>query len=428
MTRTIVKQMSFERRNFSRVTSSDSTKIKLNVETNQLELVVQSRDVNGDPVYSLDTDLAITTWLMEPEVVTRWLGFEADPISPTQPTGASLGFKLNDGTSDFYWDGGAWAAAGASDWSTEAQVAANIATYDASSQKLAVVINLLTIDAAVTPTVKELDLLMEGHLDYIHSIVADSIVPALRESIQPTFDFAMRSPGGVSLSLRDLETKYDVLNATAVYNHTTDPDHLTDLLSAYDTASKTITLTTAIARGEDAWIRINVQPKVYVSWASQDFIEVERVPAVVVNTVLAVGQVVGGLSYVRNASDATAVVKRLPFRLSLEFEVLLLAKDTRTLLVMMDHALGFVSDNQLLHWRAVDEQVSLTPLIGQDFSPRPNLSDKHQASFGFRLDDVHLWLGADESEFLIQNLNVNLIHTSNGLRFGQLQAGIKTEP
>jgi hypothetical protein len=430
MGRKYVKQLVFERRNFSRVTSSDASKIKLNVATNRLELVVQGYDVNGDPYYSTDADLTITTWAMEPAALLQWVGFAIEPISPLQPTGASVGLKLNDGTNDRYWNGATWAVAGASDWNTEAEVAANIGDFPCTSHTLSVVINLATTDRYVTPAVSAICLMMNVELDYLRSIVADSLVPALRDSIQPTFDFAMRAPGGARLSLRDLETKHEVLDVESVYNHTQDPDHLTNLLGSFDSSSKTVLLTspTAIARGEDAWIRINVQPKVYVNWASQDYVEVERIPAVVVNTILATGNIIAGRAYVKNADALTAQVQRFPFRLSLEFEVLLLAKDNRTLLVMMDHALSFCSDNQLLHWQAVDEYLSLTPLIGQNFAPRPNLSDKHQATFGFRLDDVNLWLESETTEPLIQNVVINLEHTSNGLRFGQLRTGVKTEP
>jgi hypothetical protein len=290
------------------------------------------------------------------------------------------------------------------------------------------VINLVTTDDSITPYVNGVCVMMDAELDYMKSIVGDSVVPALRNSIQPTFDFALDAPGGTTIVLDDLETPYSIIDVTAVYNHTQDPDHLTDLLSSYNVGTKTITLTTAIPIGEVAWIRMQVQPKVYVNWASQDYVQVEQIPAIVINTIIGSGNITAGRAYVKNAFAKTAQLQEAPFRLSLEFEVLLLAKDNGTLLVMQDHGLEFTINNQLLHWPAVDSYISLTPLIGQDFSPRPNLSDKHQSSFVFRLDDIYLWLKQTETVSLVENVNVTLTHTSKGLRFGQLQQGIRTEP
>ncbi len=116
----LLKCFRFERKNHSRVTISDTTKIRLNTKTHRLELkVIGYNRVTGAAKYSLDTDLTVTTWLTTPVSVKQWLTFAVDPLERLQPDGTSVRFKLNDGTDNYWWSGAAWVVAGATDWNDE---------------------------------------------------------------------------------------------------------------------------------------------------------------------------------------------------------------------------------------------------------------------------------------------------------------------
>lgn len=415
MDQKLISPFVFMERNRSRLTFSDASKIRLNPKTNRVELKRQSIDpVTHTAVYPLDTDLTVTTWEVNPTAVRQWLSFAADPKPTDQPTGTSVGYKINDGTDDRYWDGGAWEVAGAADWNTEDEVSANLGTFP-MTKKLKVVLNLVTTDVGETPSVGSLDVLMLCRIDYIRTLIGDSLVASLRSSIQPTFDFGLDAPGGTLVSLRGMETPYEILSVDEVYNHTQDPDHLTDLYSAYDATSKTITLTAAQDRGDALWVRFTAQPDVYVSWPSQDYTEVARVPAVIINVVDLTGGLIAARQEAHDRQALQATVRKFPFRLTLEFEVSLLAKDNRTLMVMMDHAMQWEHANQLLRWEALDQDVCLLPVREGSFTPRPTLSDEHEASFSFKLEEVYLWLDTPEVLPLIQSLNLNMENRELGI-------------
>jgi hypothetical protein len=424
MRQKLCKQFKFEEVNRPLITFSDSAKIRLDPTTHQLELKIQSYyPVTGAAIYSLDTDLTVTTWITNPTALVAWAGFSMQPMSLQQPDDTQINFKLNDGTNDRYWDGGAWAVAGAADWNTEAEVAANIATYPATSKQLGLVINLVTTDRFVTPTVELVELLMDLEIDYVRSIIAGSLEPALRGSINPIVDYTIKAPGGSKLDLRDVETAFNILDVDAVYNHTDDSDHVTDLLSTYSTTTKTITLTGAVDRGKDIWIRFLTEPEVYLDWGSQDYVEVTKLPAIAIENFDLSGNTVNASMIVKDVSDNTAIVRRVPFRLMIEFDVVLLAEKNRTLLSMMDQALKFMVDTPLLNWIEVDEKISMYPLEEGLFRQRPSMKDEHASRISMRMENIYLWLRSEDSVNLIENVNYTL--TDNTLQGGARWTGIK---
>jgi len=426
MLQKLVKEFSFEEQNRSRLTFSDSGKIRLDPKDGKLKLKVQSYNkATGAAEYPTDDDLTVTTWLTNPLALKQWLGFDVEPLPAEQPAGASVRYRLNDGTDDRYWDGGAWSVASLSThWNTQAEVSTNISTFPVTSKSLALVINLLTTDDSVTPTVEKINILMQCDLDYIRSLVSDAILTSLRDGIQPSLDFALLSVGGSVVSLLDMQTRYNIAAIEAVYNHTQDPDHTTDLLSSYDADGKAIRLTAEVPRGESIWVDFKVEPEVHLNWSSQDYVEVESLPAVVVDNFDLTGNQVFATQIVRNIATNQATVRRFPFRLRLEFEVLLLAENNQTLLAMMDKALEHQAANTRFHWPAVDEYLSCScPSLGL-FRPKPNLSDKHEARYTLTLHNIYLWLCPEDTTYLVQRFNLNL--SSPGLQGGQLWTGVKT--
>lgn len=425
MRQKLCKQFVFEESKRSLLTFSDSTKIRLNPTTNRLELSIQSYNpVTGAPVYPTDTDLTVTTWLTNPLALTQWLGFMMEPLTPNLPANTDVRFKLNDGTDDRYWDGGDWVVAGATDWNTENEVSANISNFPVTSKQLGFVINLLTTDGVSTPSIEDFEILMEVEIDYLKSIIVDSLLADLKENIRPQVEFAMRAPGGDKLNLRDLETPFNLVSVEAVYDHENDPNHLTNLLSAYSSTTKTITLTGTVARGLRMWIVFLAEPEGYLEWGSQDYTEVEKLPAVVIDGVDLTGNTVVARFEVKDLNTNTATIRRVPFRLTAEFDIVLLAEKNRTLLSMMDQALVYMATTTALHWRALDEYVSMYPLEQGLFRQRPTLKDEHANRITLRLENIYLWLRQEEVVPLVQRFNISI--TDPSLQGGARWTGIQT--
>jgi hypothetical protein len=404
MNQKLLKQFIFKRSNYGLVTLSNTNKIRLNVDANQLELKILSYNkATGAAIYSTDTDLTATTWVTNPETLKQWLTFAADPMPAQQPDNTQVRYKLNDGTNDMYWDGGTWSVAGATDWNDEATVASNIETFPATTKSLGLVINLVTTDPSVTPTLKQIDVLMLCDVDYIRSLVADSLIPSLREGMRFTVDFAMMAPGGTAVNLRDIETPHNITGIHAVYDHTMDSNHFTNLYSSYETDSKTVFLSSSVSRGNKLWIEFISEPEVYLNFGSQDYTEVSKVPAVVIDTVEISGNQTYGKQIARK-STTQANVRRFPFRLRLDIGVILLAEGNRSLLEMIDKSMEHAAITPSLHWDAIDESISMQMINEGSFNPRPDLSQANSSSYTLRLQDIYLWLLPDEDKYLVQEI------------------------
>jgi len=374
-------------------------------------------------LYSIDADLYVATWITNPTAIRQWAGFSFDPLEGNQPANTTVRFKLNDGTNDRYWGGASWDVAGASNWNTEADIAANIATFPVIDQKIGIIVNLQTTDPKVTPSVTAVDVLMSCEIDYLYSLVGDALISSLESSFQPMADFAVRADGGTKVSLKDMETPFEVTDVPEAYDHDTDPSHLTNLALAYDATAKVLTLTSAVDRGTVVWFRFAFQARIYLNWPSQDYLEVEKLPAVVVDSFEISGNEIWAEASVRDMPNFQATLRRFPFRLKLEFDIVLLAEKNRTLLVMMDLALKHVADNPLLHWPAVDENVSMRIVTEGLFRPRPNLDDIHSTRYTLLIENVHLWLRTEEVKPLVQRFNLSLSDPS--LQGGPRWTGIK---
>jgi hypothetical protein len=423
----LVKLFKFEERERPGLTFSDATKIRMDPKTNRIQL--RQQDIaftTGRPTYSTDDNLYVKTRLTEPEALVQWLGFYADPNYLQQPTGTSVGYKLNDGTNDRYWDGGQWAIAAAGNWCTEAEVAANIDTFPVT-RKLQVIVNLKTTDQYATPTITFLGLLMETDFDGIGSVILDSLAPSLEESMETRIPIALTvDAGGSAISLRDLETDYTIVSIGEVYNDTTDPEHLTDLYDSWDATGMVIgTAGTPFVAGESAYVIMTVRPVVEINFTSQDYYEIENVPSVQIERVRVRGHQIYGMAAVKDIANSTAVIKRRPYRLRLEVDIRLVAESTRTLFSMIEGSLKHGNDNALLRWRAVDELLPLMLTSEAEFSPRPSLREGHSSTYSLQIDNVHLWLGAEENAKLVDNFvfTFSVADIQGGVR----RTGVRTQ-
>ena len=185
-----------------------------------------------------------------------------------------------------------------------------------------------------------------------------------------------------------------------------------------------MTLSSAATRGSTLWFRFTVAPELYLNWASQDYTEIKKIPAILLESFALNGNTVSAKFQVDDIGAFTAAVRRDPFRLRLDFDVVLLAENNRTLLAMLDKALEYSSTVPQLPWLAVDELIDMTTATEGLFRPRPTLKDEHAVRFSMSLHNVYLWLEPEESVPLIQQ--VQLTFTGEQQRGGPLWTGVKT--
>jgi len=272
---------------------SDVTKIRINAE-DTLNSVLQLKAISMGK-FSLDTDIFARLPLTTPAAIKQWQKFE---VIGTFPTGTSARFRLNNGTREIYWDGGAWVTAGAADWSTEVEINDNLPTFPFDNRSFGVIINLLTTDETVTPEIKEVKVL--GLFDYnIYKDVMVTLLRALFEKVRPTSTLltdVVTTTSSFDLASDDYKLQnqgYNILDVTAIYNTTDDPLKITNLRTGYTpgainqdeqtNAPGVATTSSPIAAGKEVEIVFQYVPEVAFH-TDEDYFEVGKVPSIAIES------------------------------------------------------------------------------------------------------------------------------------------------
>ncbi len=315
--RRLIKTFSFREQDRDDIELGPDTRLNPDTHRAQLKEIVPG-------LFPTSADLFVKTRLTNPQAVRRWIGFEAQIIHALDDLGQPLTgaqYRLDDGINEHYWDGSAWAVAAPGDWSSESEVAENIAAFDATAErKLRVVINISTTDARFTPKVVAIKVLYEAVIDFQEDILYRSLIPLIRSKMSPVSRFVITmSTTSNTLLLADanLETGYKVTGIDSVFDYTTDPNRLNDLFQSFD--GTTITLSAPVSAGNAVWVRFIYEPLVAMK-TSQDFVEADRVPAIILDSVrlLNAREAPSGDDSVVNKTQATGVLVPTPQQGDLE--------------------------------------------------------------------------------------------------------------
>jgi hypothetical protein len=401
---------------------SDPTKVRLDPEDFRLKLAL-----DADFRYPTDVDLSVRTRTFEPAAVRTLEAIEVLATIPRDDAGVqlgSIGIRIYDGTAERFWDGATWAVAGPGNWNTEAEVNANLATFDvATARKFGVVLNLVTTDDRFTPTVESVLVLWRGPIDWVDDLLVDSLVGVLQDDLTYIEDLAL-PPLPVDSSSIDLgdysdEHSLEFTGADAVFDHEADPNHLVDLLSGYDVGTRVISLSSAISAGNRPFLRMLVRPT--VAWeTAQDFYELARLPTVVLrdaeNVVSSPYPDRSKLGIVRRDTGA-AVEIPAPYRATYELTMEVSVDRTTTQGRILEELMRFFLDGPsgeigpFLRSVATDRRYRLR-LIDEfrAVDPRLNLADVRTFEATFRIEDAALNLSPARTAHAIQRLSLNFAH------------------
>jgi hypothetical protein len=246
-------------------------------------------------LYPLTADLKTKHRLFVPNKAKSWGLFFADFTNKQDffnNVVTTVQFRLStDGVNELYWDGGAWSAAGAGQWSSEQEVNDNLDQLAFTGQ-IQVIVNLETTDAEFTPELREVKLMYESSVEYQEDYLR-SLIQEVRANVRPIADYRVKmdgvastvnlTPGGSSGG--EIETPYNIEDADSAYNLTSDPNRFTDILSSYDTGTKVATLTVTPAADDIVEVRFLYEPEIVLT-TSQDYTELSKVPVVVIDDIV----------------------------------------------------------------------------------------------------------------------------------------------
>lgn len=404
------------------LTFSDATLVRLDPDLFKLSL-----KLDADDRYPTDADLSVRTRTFEPNALRALLLVEVLATLPTDEDGnspTSVGLRLYDGTSELFWNGAAWAIAGAGDWNTEAEVNANLASYDASARKFALVFNLVTTDDRYTPLVEGARVLWRGPVDWVDDVLVDSLVGSLQDELTYLEDAAFPPLPAASASI-DLDDYTDdqartIVDVDAVFDHANDPTHATDLLSAYDPGTRVVTLSSPIPLNGVPFLRTEVRP--VVAWdTNQDFAELGAVPQVILRDASSTRSARypgSASSSIVNRVTGAGVKVPAPYRATYEIVVEVVIDRTRTQARLLQELMRYFTEGPssevgpFLRSVGTDRRYRIW-LIDEfrSIDPRLNLADVRTFEATIRIRDVALDLYPAEDVYAVQQMKLGFAHT-----------------
>lgn len=390
-TKKLIKMFRFEEKRRADLTIGVDT--RLNPEQHWLQLKEGSKGQ-----YPLDADLQVKTWVTNPDAVTAWAGFQVDLSNFQDDAGSivtSVGYKLGDGTEEYFWNGGAWVVAGASDWNTEAEVAANISAFPATERKLQVILNLTTTDANVTPRVRAVRVLYESRIEFQEDIIYRSMVRSFRNELRPISDYPivlLADSSTVDLkNTYPLQTPYNVVGIDSVFNETDDPDWRVDLFSSYNSATKVVTLTGSVDAGKQLRIRFTYEPEVAVR-TSRDYEELEKVPQVLLESIeLVDAYEAPSDEWVLDKSTGQGFRVFAPLMGDLEINLVVITDKQTDQMRLADEVKRYFATHPTLRSTGLDEEYRLWLVDEYELLARSRDPDIYSGRMVFRIVDALFW-------------------------------------
>lgn len=330
-----------------------------------------------------------------PGAVRAWYGFQVfvrQAYSGLQPLTSVL-FRLHNGTDQFAWNGSSWMAS-TSVWNTEQEVSDFIDQFPITTKTIRVVVRLVTTDKSKTPTVELIKIGWLAKIDFFEDMIYRSLTSMLREfRYEPRIVFRVAFPGGLTLPVAPAVVAsgipYLVRDVVAIYNESLDPEHMNDLLDTWDGLSGNATLTTAIPVGSFAYVEISVEPEIAISATSQDYVEVEKVPSLLITNIESVNsQPLSQDDGVVNKATGVATRVHAPYRFDIRFDMIAAAPSGIDLVRMTESLVDFMAQHQLIRSVGLDQMYRIWMLNEVDVQTSPNLADVHQSSASFVIKDI----------------------------------------
>jgi len=299
-------------------------------------------DEGRAPAYRYTVDGVTERWARTAEIsasrLRAWLAIEPLAEEPGADVGAegatAVTYRVWNGSAELWWNGAAWAAAGAGEWNTEAELVAHAAELPGTVRTLAITAKLSTTDERYAPA------FYGARIAYSCSVVDDlddalirTVLASLRSEVRAVA--VDRFTTSATLAEVDLGTgpagdtevggewAYDVTDVAAVFNLT---DELAPLAGTWDSGTATWTPTTPISSGQALRLEVLYRPHLVVS-VHREAQALERLPAVYIAPTgtpdtfdgaaseLLVRDVTGAVPTAIGLAGGTTILQRLEVRI-----------------------------------------------------------------------------------------------------------------
>jgi hypothetical protein len=388
----IIKSFDFNNETRSKVDLTGGLRLQIGRPQGRADRLTIPAAATDAGLYSVDQTLFAATWATNPRGAKEWRGFEALVAHALDDLGEPLTFdryRLGDGTTTYWWDGGAWTPITPLDteWNTEAEIANNIASFPITTQTIQVVVNLYTTDKTVSPSLYGIKVLYGSDTDHREDYITRSLVPDLKLGIRPIarVQIEQQETGTeFCLDLSEIETPYNIVGVDSVYDDDADPDHIVDLVSSFDSDSGVVTLTTSVDAGATMHVRFLYQPVVAVR-TSRDYIEVDKLPSLQITDIEYINQRELKDDSVLNKSTHTGVTVKSGRQRDIEATVRFMTDKLVDYQRLAHKITTYFTKNTLLRSRGLDEEFSILIVDDPGMTGGPNSLDVTSGQLRIRI-------------------------------------------
>ena len=389
---------------------SDSSKLEVLPTLGRVQLKELSKSAYGKSIYTTDP-VEFSMPNCNIPVVNKWFIFQGMPMSTQLDGSFTVKYRINNGQDDYWFNttNNQWeVVVNSTDWNVDTEISSNVRTYTYKDFNLKV--QLQSLDKYTQAFFGGACIMYNAQIDYMKSFIRSAILENFYRSYRYNICRTFCSEGTSKYCLTPdfLGYDYDVMEVFAVYDNENDPGNFTNLLSSFDPVTKDLVLTQTTTYGDQLVLLANAMPSINFNFTSQDYIENDKVPSVIIESFEAKGNEVTTNYQVIDVSSQSGYRRERPFKFSFEFSCRLLAESSSTLLGMKTGFLNFLSDNGTLIWHDIGEGLSLDSEDEIKFNTTPNLKDVHETTVSFTVSDVYFWIRPEQLQYVVQNAQINL--------------------
>lgn len=363
----LLKGFSFTAPEYSELDFSDLDQIGLDF-TNQWA-TLRKQD---NSKYDIEADLSVARWIRS-RVTTpkksrklRKLGSDI-----TLPAGTIDGYLLGNGANAWRWNGANWVSAdpdNKTDWNTEAEINEGIEQF-VQVRSFCVFVRLGTNVDNAAPILRGVVVQYDADiLSWDESFIKRTLIDKMEQEITPETDIEHdMETTGTTLSfanvVAEVQESLTFIEPTAAFDMDNDPLMEIDIFSSYNSGTKIITLTTSIAAGTRLLIRAKIRIPVTLESAHVDYIEVEKVPNIVITDGTENrSHVYPSRPYlVDKANDRIRQVEYSRYQ-DMDYNLRLMASRKFDLYRLQEKVTYFIETNGLIKNEDVDEDMSLVAI------------------------------------------------------------------
>lgn len=407
---TMIRTFTFGAVDRASVVLSDATKIRIDGASDTAQLAQQS-----DGTYPTAANINITSAIAKPASLRKLVAFQASARNfknAAQALVTGEQYRLTDGTNQFFWNGSAWVV-DTTHWNSEADIANNIALFSqaVTAKKFGVVVNLWSTDQTTTPQLIRIKIAFEvKQQSWMDDIFLRSLVRNLKAQVRPIAEIQWKHVGGntvdVTTAVDACGVPFKFASLDSVFNFGADPGLETDLLQSI--TGGVATLSQTLAAGTILRLNVVYIPNVVVLTTSPDFVELDKLPTIIVEQIRTMGaQQALSSDEVINKSAGTAKQIKRPWSADLEFDIRAVTPNSTDLLRLVEALIDFADDNPTLVSQALDEEYRLQLIDEFDSSISSQGSGVCESTAGFRLHNVTLLRHSAVDTFAVQRVKVS---------------------